>query len=165
MKKGFSLAELLIALVIAGTIGAITIPVILRTMTDTSKPLYKAAFKNTELIVSDLVSDINLYPLGNFYNPTDATYFCNNFANKVNTIGTVTCNTSTDPVSPNFNTTNGMSWYFLNNTFASSVTIRVDVDGPSKGKDTDGSDILGITITPTGKVLAPTSTESNLLTN
>ena len=162
MKKGFSLAELMIVLVVAGTIAALTIPVIVRDFSDTDKILYKSAFKLVESVVSELVSDLSLYPTGELSNT-----FCTNFKNKVNTIGTPDCTTSLIPGTPNVTTTNGMRWYGFTGTMFSAdpVILKVDVNGPSKGNNVDGEDILQIQVYKSGKVSAPDGTEANYLTN
>jgi prepilin-type N-terminal cleavage/methylation domain-containing protein len=166
MKKGFSLAEVMIALIIVGVIIAVVLPVVNRTTADNDKILYKSAFKTVEQVVNELISDISLYPAGNFYNATSTDYFCTNFSNKLNTIGTVTCDgASTIPGTPNFIISNGMRWYGMRSGFAANATIHIDIDGAGKGTNADGSDILEIIITDQGKVTAPSGTETNYLMN
>jgi prepilin-type N-terminal cleavage/methylation domain-containing protein len=170
MKKGFTLVELLITLMLVAVVIAITIPVMTNAISATSLrsniTLYKSAFKTAETIVGDLTSDLSLYPTGSLTNSTSAGYFCNNFSAKLNTIGTVACNsTASIPGTPNFTTTNGMRWYGLYNTFASNTTISVDIDGAGKGKNTSRVDILQIIITDQGKMSSPTGNETDYLQN
>lgn len=161
MKKGFSLMEVLVALVIIGVVIATVTPIIAPILSENTKALYKSGFKTVETVVSELVSDISLYPAGNFYNGTTANYFCTNFSDKVNTIGTITCTSgSTIPDSPNFITTNGMRWYDMRSQFATqNITLYVDVNGEKSPNSSTGSnaDILRVMITQTGKVTAPVS--------
>ncbi|OGI17205.1 MAG: hypothetical protein A2287_09900 [Candidatus Melainabacteria bacterium RIFOXYA12_FULL_32_12] len=162
MKKAFTLTEMLIVITIIGVLAAITTPILLDVFDEQDEKLYESAFKTVESVVSDLISDISLYPAGNFYN-ADAAYFCTNFSNKVNTVGTVDCTGSTVPGDPNFTTSNGMRWYGVRNVLSGNATIHVDIDGEGQGDDADASDILEIIITPTGKVTAPAGTETTYL--
>lgn len=173
MKKGFSLTELMIALTVIGIIASLSIPVITKSISDTNRSLFKSAVSSIETVVSELVSDTSLYPSGEL----DGN-FCNDFVNKVNTIGSSDCTTSTYPTIPNFTTSNGMRWYRFDRggtTFVTTpasncmisdingievfnntcLSIRVDVDGPGKGKNTIGQDIFTINIYKTGKVSVP----------
>lgn len=166
MKKGFSLVEVLLAIVIMGVVMAVVMPIIAPIAENNNKTLYKSAFKTVESVVSDIVSDMTLYPSGNMYNATDTTYFCNNFVSKLNLISTADCTTSTVPGTPNFITTNGMRWYGFNGlNFTSNATLQVDIDGQGKGKNTAGRDILRIEVNDQGKVVPPTGNETNYLLN
>ncbi|NLF83252.1 MAG: type II secretion system protein [Candidatus Gastranaerophilales bacterium] len=176
MKKGFTIAEVLVTLTILGVIATLTIPVVTQSMSAQYKQLYKAAFQNVESIVSELINDTALYPNGEFTTNAD---FCKHFAEKVNTIGYDSDNcdgdsfTTNPPDSPNFVTTNGMKWYIMDvddrfeTTCPDSVSpandtclhIYVDVNG-SKGKNTNTGadtqrDILGIFVSKTGKLYVP----------
>ncbi len=106
MKKGFTLAEMLIALGVMGGILAITIPVAINSGGNQVGPLFKSAFKNTETLVGDLINDVSLYPAGKLTEDT----FCNNFFSKLNTVGTVDDTTSTIPDAHNAPTPKGMRW-------------------------------------------------------
>lgn len=163
MKKGFSLSEIIVSLAIIGVISTITLPLILSVGEDTNKYLYKKAFQLTETAISDLVSNTTIYPYGNFVNASNASFFCLNFASEFNTLGSVNCTGPSSITNPNFITSNGMVWTKLENTFASNVTITVDIDGPSKTGNKAHIDLMDIIITPSGKLSAPSGNETDYL--
>jgi len=167
MRKGFTLAEMMVVLLIIGVVSAIIIPVLITNVGDTNKVLFKSGYRIVETAVNDLIADISLYPAGELDNT-----FCNNFINKVNTIGSRNCDTSSFVTkTPNFITTNGMAWYgfdtantdFQNGTEFSNIVV--DVDGIQKGKNLEGSDLLTIQVFLTGKVSVSGDTESSYLQN
>ena len=175
MKKGLSLGEMMVTLIIIGVISALTIPMITQTINNQDKPLFKAAFNNVNSIVNELINDISIYPNGEFSNNT----FCDNFVDKVNTIGSIDCTgPSVIPGTPNAITTNGMKWYNLEDDFVSTtcpagvsgscIKVSVDINGDKSPNSTTASDkdILDIYISNTGKVtVESSSTESGYLEN
>ncbi|MDD3013817.1 MAG: prepilin-type N-terminal cleavage/methylation domain-containing protein [Candidatus Gastranaerophilales bacterium] len=177
-KRGFSLAETMIVLTIMAVVAAISIPVVISSLSSNNKTLYKSAFRLMENVVNELVSDISIYPTGNI----TMSSFCTNVTNKVNYVGTPSCSTSTIAGTPNFITTNGMRWYGLDSTksFTNDATycatgtkcvlLEVDVDGQGKGKNVnttsdDARDIMRIVLYETGKLTAPDTLEANNLIN
>ena len=62
---GFTVAELLIVIIIIGILAVLTICAILGAQPDKNKTLFKKAYSVTEKTVSELVNDETLYP----YNP------------------------------------------------------------------------------------------------
>ena len=174
-KRGFSLTELMISLTIMTVIIMISVPVMINSTSGNNKLLYKSAFNLTERVINELVQDLALSPSGILLNST----FCINFSNKINTVGTVNCTSSTIPDTPNFTTSNGMRWYGLDAstdfTNANCVTagysaaeyasskckfIYVDVDGVTKGLNSNTTsdikrDILRIVLFDSGKVSTP----------
>lgn len=169
MKKGYTMAEALVTLVVIGTLTALTIPLI-NTVISHNDVLYKTAFQLTEKVAADLTKDLTLYPTGDLSTPS-ANTFCTNFAARVSTIGTVDC--SSDKAwslgVPNFTTTNGMKWYFypaanpnFNSSAGYAVSIWVDING-NQAPNTLGTDILVITAYKSGKVTALTSPEIGYL--
>ncbi|MDD3014602.1 MAG: type II secretion system protein [Candidatus Gastranaerophilales bacterium] len=169
MKKAFTLAEMLIAMMIAGVIASLTIPTLMKNVQyNNSKILFKSGYRLVETAVSDMVSDISLYPAGQL----DST-FCTNFFSKMNTIGTVSCTTSTVAGTPNATTSNAMRWYGFDASIAATqftsdttpLSIKVDIDGAGKGTNTAGSDILTIQIFRTGKVTVTGTNEVDYLLN
>jgi prepilin-type N-terminal cleavage/methylation domain-containing protein len=183
MKKGFTLGEMVVAMAITAIICAMTIPVVTRSLVKQHKDAYKAAFKNVESVVDEMITDTSLYPGGEFTNGAD---FCSKFFDKANTIGASNCAAApTIPTTPNFVTLNGMKWYFPGagaiGTFNSAcpddvgnncLLIYVDING-GKGKNTNTGDnaqrdILGVYVSKTGKVYTPEDTdgpERSYLTN
>ncbi len=173
MKKGFSVGEMLVTLIIVGVVAAMTIPALKTTNTKALKALYKSAYNNVETVINELINDITIYPSGEFINNT----FCSNFFGKVNTIGTVNCAntfTSTIPGSPNAVTSNGMRWYNMDNDFGTDtcpdsasgecIKISIDIDGAGKGlnsenADDESRDILHVFIFKTGKVSVQSGTK------
>ena len=168
MKKGFSLAEMMVALAVMGIIAAVTIPIISNTNSKNLKTLYKSAYTNTQIVINELINDISLYPKGEI---TDGT-LCSNFFAKVNTITTASCSSSTIPGTPNFTTSNGMRWYGMDANFSDCPTmdvdlpagdcikVSIDVDGEGKGRNSndaphDTRDILNFYIYNTGKITVP----------
>ena len=183
MKKGFSTAEMLVAMMIVGLIAALTIPAIKQTNSNAVKTLYKSAYTNVETVVNELINDVSLYKHGQFGN----NQFCANFFSKVNTIGYTAANCtntfdSTIPPAtdaPNAVTTNGMRWYNMDNDFGEAcpdgasgycVKVSIDVDGAGKGVNSntasdENRDILDIYIFKTGKLSVPAgSKEAEYLT-
>lgn len=169
MKKGLTMAEVLVTLVILGTLTALTIPV-MKTLMNNNDVLYKSAFQLTEKVVADLTQNLALYPSGDLSTPS-ANNFCTNFATRMNTIGTVDCTVNATIASgiPSFTTTNGMKWYFsalANPNFTvDPITIWVDINGtkPPNSNTDDNKDILKIYVYKTGKVTASDATEIGYL--
>lgn len=187
MKKGFTLAEMLVALAVIGVIAALTIPIITNTNSKNLKTLYKSVYTNAQIVINELINDISLYPSGELSNNT----FCANFFSKVNTINYSSENCSntfspdTVPDFPNAVTSNGMRWYGMHEDFADCPTtysglglpagncikVSIDINGPGKGTnnpatDDDSRDILHMYIYDTGKITVPsTSKEYEYLTN
>ncbi len=178
MKKGFSLAELMIAMVVAGTIAALTIPVLMGGVQNNYDVLYKAAFRTVEQVVHEQTNDLSEFPNGLLDNDVVSgnNHFCQDFRTRINTLDGVANLANCDgtnsaiPGSPNFVTTNGMRWYGVEDAFTGgtpSITISVDVDGASRGPNTRGaanSDIFDIIIFETGRITAPAGAETTFLT-
>ena len=130
MKKGFSLGEILIALVIIGVISMMMIPTFKATMKGNNKVLYKSAFKNVEQSVSDLIMDLSKTPIGEFENAPPNYNFCMNFGEKLNTLEPMekaNCQRTVNSANPiysegnaNFISTNGMSWFGFKENFTPS---------------------------------------------
>lgn len=158
MKKAFTLAELMIALVVTGVLSAVLIPAVVEIPVNQNKIMFKKAYYSSERVVSELINDDKLYPLSDtlvgFLNTvaatiggttysTPATKFCNLFVEKINISGTANCSTSQTVTTGNsnlgtgnFRTNDGMTWYvpvsaFTTGTDGEIETIIVDVNGTS----------------------------------
>ncbi|MEI7474526.1 MAG: prepilin-type N-terminal cleavage/methylation domain-containing protein [bacterium] len=173
MRKAFTLAEILVSLALLAVITSIAVPVVISVGNDANAMAYKAAFKSAEDIGHDAVEDWITFPTGVLTNVTPTKALCNRFLTKMNVLtensvtNAIGCPTTqaktvqqriTDKA-PNFINTNGMAWYGMEadmvNDWADGHTYLkayVDVDGPNKGANTIGQDILGIRIREDGQV-------------
>lgn len=73
MKRGFTLAELMIAMAVLGILLALVVPIIANTRPDEFKMLTKKAYYVTEQVVSSLINDPQLYPDSTMYCEDDDT--------------------------------------------------------------------------------------------
>lgn len=138
MKKGFTLAELMVCLALISVIATILMPAIERLKPNKKKVMFKKAYYLTERIVSELVNDEDLYPFiegkvgfdntvevdvngvtyGGNVESSDAakSKFCMLFASKLNTTSSVALancknNNLTDGTfTPAFSTTDAVQW-------------------------------------------------------
>lgn len=136
MKKGFTLAETLVALAIIGVIAGIMVPAVQSIRPNKEMVMFKKAYYLAGKNISEIVNDESLYPetdepatfglantenvqfRGNRYGGN--TKFCGLLAAKFNT----TCNNGS------FTTADGMVWTVRNSDFSSGQTVvRVDVNG------------------------------------
>ncbi len=182
MKKGFSLAELMVAMVVAGTIAALTIPVLMGGVQNNYDVLFKAAFRTVEQVVHEQTNDLSEFPNGLLDNNAVGgnQHFCQDFRARVNTLdgagGVVGCDGTNSVVagSPSFVTTNGMRWYGFEDAFdvegtdtSKSIRVSVDIDGASRGPNSTAGanrDIFEIKIFETGRVTATGALETTFLT-
>ncbi len=163
MKKAFTLAELMVCLLLIGVITAITIPILSNATPNKNAYLYKAAFRTLERAVSAAINDESQYVNGEFKDKNNTTSFCLNIVNSLNTIGTVNCNVTSVPTSGstpatyNFMTSNGMKWWGFNNNFnvTATKTVFVDIQGTDSGKLNE--DIFRMNVNNTGKISIPSS--------
>lgn len=173
MRKAFSLAELMITLVIMSVISAILIPTIVDMSPNDEKFLFKSAYRMVETVVNDLINDTDLYSTGLHRdasnNTVSSTYFCTNFSRIVNVIGTPNCNLKNEPGpdiatgganEPNLITTNGMMWWGLNDAFdfdpMNSITNHAHIFVDVNGTDGDGvlnEDIFRIIVIRNGRII------------
>lgn len=140
-KKGFSLTEVMVTLVVIGVVAAIITPVIQSLIPNKRKIMFKKAYYLTERIVGELIDDDGLYPedatLVGLQNTTaviangvaysvPTTKFCQLFASKLNVVGTVDCAAG----GFEFQSNDGIAWHLPVTPFPnglSSQTITVDV--------------------------------------
>lgn len=175
MRKGFTLIELMIIMVVIGLIATFTLPILNKDVSMKTPILFKSSYKFVEKIVFTLISDDDLYATGNLALPLDsdsdanlAEEFCLSAANLVNIIGSETCTSGTSSYvtdTPNFKTSNGMVWWGFYDDFADGAIIYVDIDGTSKGSQAIDSDVYQINIDSTGKISVPSINAQNHLLN
>ncbi|HIU85839.1 TPA: type II secretion system protein [Candidatus Spyradomonas excrementavium] len=169
MKKAFTLAEALIALMIIGVIAALLLRTLNRVTPDKEKVMYIKAYHTLEQVVADTINDPSKYdqeigatsaadfsqaPLDLWGTSISGASGCNSvgqsnalccfMADKVNIIGTGNCSAN-----DNFTTTNGIKWSGVNGG-SYPKTITVDVNG-----DEDGG-TYSIIVNSDGKVYPPT---------
>ncbi len=134
-KRGFTLAELLIVLGIAGVVAAVILPAINGLMPDKTKINYLKVYDELGNNIKSMVADTSLfpillkegstdidvsrYPLVNNSQPLKAPFkddtkysgdkkLCNLLAH---TFGADSCNTTSYPDKSSFTTSNGMEWW------------------------------------------------------
>jgi len=152
-KNGFTLAEIMVTIVLTGVLAAILIPAITRLEPNKNKIMFKKAYATAETVISELLNDDGLYPIDTINtgtneliglrNTTTATYngvlyatttttrpfkFCELFVAKVNVLGTTNCTAA----GYDFTTSDGIVWDLPIDEYANngdSKTIKVDVIG------------------------------------
>ncbi len=155
-KRGFTLAELLIVLGIAGVVAAVILPAINGLMPDKTKINYLKVYdelgKNIKALTSDssifpvLLKegstdiDVSKYPLVNNSQPLKAPFkddtkysgdnkLCNLLAH---TFGVDSCNTTSYPDNSSFTTPNGMEWWISQtkreiDTVSNKIAYQTDI--------------------------------------
>lgn len=120
MKKGYTLSEVLVVLLVLGIIAAFIIPAVMRTAPERNTLLYKKTFYSLQEASSKLINDPAKYPIGlakdgkvtkGLFSEKDAKSFCEDLANTLNIIGDPSCSGAGSNGSPNFTTTNGVIWW------------------------------------------------------
>ena len=192
MKKGFTLAEIIIVFVILGVISLMVMQTLFSPRPSKEKIMFKKAYFLTERIVSELTNDEDYYrnnSTGGILSDLDEvpynnmefkgnSKFCNLFATKLNTMGTISCEASaptlTDATVPtgNFKTTDGVVWLVPITDFASDTkpyTIHVDVNGDDKpnclagNTNCDMPDRFSINLYSSGRINVTGSIEEKYL--
>lgn len=174
IKKGFTLSETMISLVVVGVIAAILIPILNSIRPDNGRVLYKKAMYTMQNAISSAINDntINASNSSAFWaddgshtiKPGD---FCQNIADTMNVVGDVSCHSIGDAAHPNFITTNGARWWGLGEaTTADQFTlgtgtkatkdIYVDIDG-SGGSNAIGKDQFRLKVKYDGRVSTDSS--------
>ena len=131
LKNGFTIAEMLICLVVAGGLAAMLIPSIVHKRPDKNKAMYRKAYYIAERVAAELTMDEDQFPGEGdgakgfaFYDGTTRTqantgkYFCEEFAKKISTSGSISCTTKSAPVDGtaltdtdvSFTTNDGVQW-------------------------------------------------------
>lgn len=132
MKKGFTLAEVLITLAVVGVLASLLIPSLKGLTPDKNKVMFKKAYSTLENVISTLVSDETYYPSSETGTNTDdsttvskgfnftlkdstpsyytSNKFCYLLTNALNTLGTVTCPAYSAYSDAYFTTSDGIVW-------------------------------------------------------
>lgn len=157
-KRGFTLAEMLIVLAIVGIVVTIIMPVIRDLIPDEAEARGKKAYNTLSNVVESLVNDYDIYQdgiLGKKANgeTSPETYFCQQFSEKVNTSGSISCDSGKvstqhltistqndtsaksldnlcDKRNKNFSfkTTDGIYWYGMYDTFGTQDIDSNNID-------------------------------------
>lgn len=142
--KGFTLSEILIAMLVLGIIIAASVPVILQMSPNKNAIMMKKAYYATETIIEGLINDITYYPNDEdgFADTTAVTVAGTAittstnklqclFASKLNIKEDLTsvCNGTIDTVT----TMDGMTWNLAAMPNGVSGTLQIDVDGIDNG--------------------------------
>lgn len=114
LKNGFTIAEMLICLVVAGSLAAMLIPSIIHNRPDKNKAMFRKAYYVAERVASELTMDEDDFPGEGdgakgfaYYNSSLAAgaafpartrantgkYFCDQFARKISTNSAISCTT------------------------------------------------------------------------
>ncbi len=139
MKKGFTLAELMIVLGITGVVAAVLLPAINNLMPDKTKIMYLKAYDELQQNIQSLASNSSIYPIalnsnGENFNVSgiplinnmqpikqpfkdDTKYsgsskLCSLIAYTMNTKDDK-CSETSFPQNPSFSTQNGMRWWIV----------------------------------------------------
>ena len=155
-KRGFTLAELLIVLGIAGVVAAVILPAINGLMPDKTKINYLKVYDELGNNIKSMVADTSLfpillkegstdidvsrYPLVNNSQPLKAPFkddtkysgdkkLCNLLAH---TFGADSCNTTSYPDKSSFTTSNGMEWWISQtkreiDTVSNKIAYQTDI--------------------------------------
>lgn len=123
-KKGFTLAEVFIALAIVGVLTVVLIPMIQRSTPDQNRVMFRKTFNTLSQAVSNMSFDDVNYPesvtgqtsdtlqtVPKGFNNENASNikFCTLLADELNTLGAVTCGISSTTWGA-FTTTDGVDW-------------------------------------------------------
>ena len=183
-KKGFTLTEVIVVIVIIAALALILIPNMLSLMPDDHNIKYKKAFYTIQEIVNDIANECQ----GLSWNTSDGGYWENasspdnvlnycydndsspnklylahEICTRLSTTSECSNSLSGDSAT-NIQTTNGMTWWFpnriLDTTFSSDATIYVNVNNetlssPSTTAPNNGT--YRILVSKTGKVKTPSS--------
>ena len=143
--KGFTLSEILIAMLVLGIIIAASVPVILQMSPNKNAIMMKKAYYTTETIIESLINDTTYYPddsngftntdkvkvAGTTIETTVSSKLACLFASKLNIKQDLAqvCNGSISLVT----TMDGMDWDLSGLINATTNYLRIDVDGEDNG--------------------------------
>ncbi len=177
-KNAFTLAELIVVLIIVGVIAAFAIPTLMQPVTNKNKVLYKKALTTIEQAVTSVMSDYEVVDTRKFFeqlsNFDDSINLRELLAAKLNLNGGVSSEATTSKDKPAFTTVDGMIWWNIPKKWEPAdasatptyIDIWVDVNGDkapnlsssTPNLDSDAiPDILRIRITNDGNVITDAS--------
>lgn len=146
MKKyAFTLAEMFVVMSVLAIVASVTIPSIATNKVSKNKMLFKKAFKEVEIVVTDLLNDERVYPeiWGFAYTTSkkiDGTAysgnskFCSLFANRVNLLSAINC-TGASGGNPSFTSSDGVSWnigqWLPSRKMTNGVWVNREVNNPT----------------------------------
>lgn len=132
VKKGWTLAEILVSIAVIGVLAIIVIPLLTKDNPSRNKVIFRKSYNTLAQIVLNMINDDVNYPATRFDNsnppiPRGFNYtvsagsdnkFCSLIVNQLNTLGTVTCPSYVTPLAAaNIATTHifdmpdGSAWY------------------------------------------------------
>ena len=170
MKKlGFTLAEVLLAVAILGVVAAVTIGVLRNVIPEDYTYTSKKASVTLSEGVKTILEDDKKYPSKEFKNGEK---FCEDYADLFKMGANVGC-TQKEPVEnienaaanglskdsdlynrANIKATNGEVWWGVSQNFEGDEPIKIltDVNGPNKGNNKLGEDIVALDLYKNGKI-------------
>ena len=168
LKKGFTLVEVLIALAILGIVAAATIYVLINAIPKEHEYLAKKPAVTLSYGVKTLLENDKIYPNKAF---EGGEKFCDNYVKIFSDIGSTNCEQPSDISDnkffsgdklpdniyalTNLITSTGETWIGLNQKFKDEKTpikIIVDVNGPNKGNNILGEDVVLLSLYQNGKI-------------
>lgn len=165
LKKGFTLAEVLVTLGIIGVVTSLVLPTLLHSVPNKEQIMLKKAYYLLSRNVTELINDEELYPertsesqsgLANIYigdqtadggealfhgqRYSGKSKFCNLMAARMNIKGNINCDKQVSlDKGGNFTTADGIVWSMPNSDFSKAGTVQIDVNGTS-GRNCSESD-------------------------
>ena len=167
-KKGLTLIEVLISMTILGIVAAITIYILINVIPKEHEYLAKKPAVTLSNGVKTLLENDKIYPNKSF---EDGEQFCNEYSKIFKDINSSNCtiysNISDNNFQPgdkipndiyaltNLTTSTGETWIGLNQNFKDENTpiqILIDVNGPNKGRNIFGEDVVILSLYQNGKI-------------
>jgi prepilin-type N-terminal cleavage/methylation domain-containing protein len=174
IKKGFTLAEILVTLATIGVVAGITIPVLNNAKIDKDTVVYRKALYSLQQAAHSFMNGTGYQKMYREADKPSEDLFLNNLTNKqvcegladeMNTRGKIDCNLhSGNSDEPNFITTDGIAFYNLggNSNFEHKVVFvkriaerKSETEARKKKEGTNGNGYLRILINYRGKVYVP----------
>ena len=159
MKKGYTLAEVLITLAVIGLIAGVLFPVVTKKTPNKEMLSFKKAYSVVERVTNEMINDETLYRSENGFSDLSLVRFeGQTYSGESKFCGLLAAKMGANCNNGSFTTADGMFWLVPNTNFANDVTIIVDVDGVNKGENFIESqnsikpDRFRINISPQGQI-------------